>query len=284
MVQKYIIGLGCSWTQGQGAYPDDVWKTYNGKMGSHLLGQPDFHLRKYEHENSWVNLLSKNYLDDHTSVNLGHLGIGIRGSTNQLHFCDKVDFDNSSGHIILLLSGIDRFDVFKKKPYNNVNKDPVDDGYSNGDYKHYKWQVLKPIPHDGGPWEPLWTGYANILHSDQFVANETLMSLLNLQTFAQRYNFKLTVVNAFNPFNVEEYIKSNAGSIANKFNWDCYHDDAMIWKLLEADGHENPKDKGFNYYYQLYSQNDWPTKHLTNCFHPTIEGYKIIAKEIHSFL
>lgn len=282
-MKKYLIGLGCSWTQGQGGYPEHVWRDYNGDV--YLLGKPDEHLRHYEHENSWVNVLCRDYLTDHTPVNLGHLGIGIRGSVNQLHFCNRVDFENSTGYVVLLLSGVDRFDVFKKYPYYpNDDQNRHDDGYSNLECRHYKWQVLKPIPNDGGPWEPLWTAYANILHSDQFVANEVLMSLLHLKIFCERYNYKLIVANAFNPMNVEEYIKRNAGSISNKFDWSCYHDQPMIEKLLIADGYKYPREKGFDYYYDLYKKRNWPNVHITKCVHPTIEGYKLIAKEMSTYL
>lgn len=285
-MKKYIIGLGCSWTQGEGGYPNDVWKVFDGKRRNHVpIGHPDFHLRKYEHENSWVNVLARDYLTDHTSINLGHSAAGIRASTNQLHFCDRVDFENSTGYVILLLSSIDRFDVFNRYPYlANATVEP-DDGYSNGEYRHYKWRLISPISGDGGPWEPLWTAYANILHSDQFVASEALMSLLNLQIFCQRYNYKLLVFNGFNPFNVETFIKDHTGSIANKFNWSCFHQEkSMAEILLEADGYKNPTKKGYNYYFEKYKKLDWPTKNLTTCIHPTIDGYKLIAKEMYKYL
>ena len=31
MKEKYIIGLGCSWTQGEGGYPQEVVDAHNGR-------------------------------------------------------------------------------------------------------------------------------------------------------------------------------------------------------------------------------------------------------------
>ena len=31
MTQKYIVGLGCSWTQGEGGYPQEVVDAHNGR-------------------------------------------------------------------------------------------------------------------------------------------------------------------------------------------------------------------------------------------------------------
>ena len=109
-MKKYIIGLGCSWTQGEGGYPEEIWKQYNGRV--QLRGVDDYCLRHYEHENSWVNVLCRDHFPDYEPVNLGVRGIGNRAAVGQLHFCDKVDFNNSTGIIVLMLSGFERFDVF----------------------------------------------------------------------------------------------------------------------------------------------------------------------------
>ena len=53
-MKKYIIGLGCSWTQGEGGYPEEVWKEHGGRV--QVRFRSDHYLRKIEHENSWVNV------------------------------------------------------------------------------------------------------------------------------------------------------------------------------------------------------------------------------------
>jgi hypothetical protein len=290
MTNKFIIGLGCSWTQGEGGYPDHIWKQYNGRV--QLRGVDDYHLRKYEHENSWVNVLSREYFPDHTPINLGSRGCGNRAAVHQLHFCDKVDFDNpnTTGIIVLMMSGFERFDYFQNTPFRTANQP---DGYSNGEFVHYKWRTM--WPHEGcdGTERPIWDAYAKLLWSEQFVAAEQLMALLDLQTFAKAHNFKVVVANAFNQRHegIKEYFIQNAGvNLTCKFDWpnSYVHNTtpytAFVQKLVELDGLiPSTHWHGFHQYYNKLS---WPATYLTNCegAHPTIEGYKVIAKELAGFI
>lgn len=282
--KKYIVGLGCSWTQGEGGYPEHIWNQYNGRV--QLRCVPDEHLRVYEHENSWVNVLCRDYFPDHTPMNLGVRGIGNTAAVNQLHFCDKIDWDNSEGYIVLLLSGFERLDFFQRSPRGPNGHD---DGYSNGNYVHYKWRPAWPIPGEGGEEEPLWAVYGKMLWSEQFVASNQMMALLNLQSFAKANGFKVIVANAFNQHapSIKNYLIENAGNLAMKFDWSTYlHEKtdylAIVQKLVEMDGLMNPKDWGGHY--QFYQKRAWPAKYLTNCIHPTVDGYKFIAKEMASFI
>lgn len=282
--KKYIVGLGCSWAQGEGGYPDHIWKEYNGKVNLRCV--PDGHLRVYEHENSWVNVLCKDYFVDYTPVNLGARGIGNYAAVHQLHFCDKIDWNHSEGYIILLLSGFERYDFFHQNPrYRSHHHD----GYSNGNYAHYKWRTAWPVAGEGGEEEPLWAIYGKMLHSEQFIASHAMMTLLDLQTFGKAYNFKIIVANAYNQHSpsLKQYLIEQTGSLAYKFDWNTYlHEKtdyvAMVQKLVYLDGLMNPVDWGGHY--EFYQKRAWPAKYLTNCIHPTIEGYKVIAKEIATFI
>lgn len=283
MVNKYIIGLGCSWTQGEGGYPDHVWHQYNGRPQISLRGHDDYHIRHYEHENSWVNVLCRDHFTDHTPINLGIKGIGNRAAVEQLHFCDKIDWENSTGTIVLLLSGFERLDL----PGTHSGNNGQDDGYSNGEYCHYKWQTA--WPHDSS--NLFWKVYAKELYSERFVATGQMMALLNLQNFAKAHNFNLVVANAFNQRSqgVINYLRDNTGSLANKFDWDCYlHNTtdyvAFVQKLVELDNLIPKEDWGA--FHQYYFKRDWPAEYLTNCegAHPTIKGYKVIADELAKFI
>lgn len=283
--KKYIVGLGCSWTQGEGGYPEEIWNQYNGRV--QLRCVPDYHLRKYEHENSWVNQLCVNHFPEYTPMNLGVRGIGNTAAVNQLHFCDRIDWANSEGYIILMLSGFERLDFFQQHPKRRENQD---DGYSNGEFAHYKWRSAWPIAGEGGAEEPLWAVYGKMLWSEQFAANNAMMALLNLQSFAKAHGFKVVVANAFNQSpggSVNSYLKENAGGIYDKFDWSTYiHNNtkygAFVQRFVELDGLMNPKDWGGHY--EFYSKRAWPAKYLTNCIHPTVEGYKLIAKELATFI
>lgn len=282
-MKKYIIGLGCSWTQGEGGYPNHIWHQYNGRPQISLRGQDDYHIRQYEHENSWVNVLCRDHFTDHTPINLGIKGIGNRAAVEQLHFCDRVDFSNSEGIIVLLLSGFERLDL----PRTDSAGNGQDDGYSNGEYPHYKWNTAWPYDsHD-----MFWKAYAKELWSERFVATGQMLSLLNLQSFAKAHNYKIVLANAFNqrPEGIIGYLKDNTDSLANKFDWDCYlHNTteyvAFVQKLVELDD-LMPKDN-WEGFHQYYFKRDWPAEYLTNCegAHPTIKGYKVIADELATFI
>jgi hypothetical protein len=283
-MKKYIIGLGCSWTQGEGGYPDEIWHQYNGRPQISLRGHDDYHIRHYEHENSWVNVLCRDHFTDHTPINLGVKGIGNKAAIDQLHFCDRIDWDNSTGTIVLLLSGFERLDL----PHTYSSSDGQDDGYSNGEYMHYKWQTAWPI--DSGN-NMFWKVYAKELWSERFAATGQLLALLNLQAFAKSKGFNLVVANAFNQRSegIIEYLRANTGELCDKFDWSCYlHNTtdyvAFVQKLVELDD-VLPADK-WNEYFQAYYARKWPAEYLTNCegTHPTIKGYKVIADELATFV
>ena len=292
-MKKYIIGLGCSWTQGEGGYPDEIVKEYNGRVQISNRGKNDYHLRKYELENSWVNQLVRDHFPDHTPLNLGIKGIGNRAAVHQLHFVDNVDWDNSTGIIVFMMSGIERFDFFREHPKNiSDHQTTQPDGYSDGTFAHNKWRTMWPAPGVTGGEAPLWECYAKMLWSEQFAACEQMMALLDLQTFAKAYGFKVVIASAFNSYNpqgIKQYLTENAYSLVNKFDWDGYvHDQtpyiAFMQKLVWEDGLMDPPSWGG--FHAFYKQREWPAKYLTNCdgAHPTIEGYKVIADELANFI
>ena len=287
-MKKYIIGLGCSWTQGEGGYPEEIWKQYNGSPQRALRCKDDYAIRHYEHENSWVNVLCRDHFPDHEPVNLGVKGIGNRAAVGQLHFCDKVDFNNSTGIIVLLLSGFERFDVFQRSPYGGNGHD---DKYSRNHFRHYKWRTAWPVPGQKDGDAAYWDVYGRELWSEQFVSTHQMCNLLDLQIFAKAHGYKVVVANAFNQRHegIKEYLRKNAGYLVDKFDWSTYlHETtpytAFVQKLVELDGLIPPQDWGG--FHQYYSQRDWPAKYLTNCdgAHPTTEGYKVIGSELAEFI
>ena len=284
-MKKYIIGLGCSWTQGEGGYPDEVWKSHGGRV--QVRGRSDYYLRSIEHENSWVNVLCRDYFPDHESVNLGVRGIGNRAAVSQLHFCDKVDFNNSTGIIVLMLSGFERFDVFQQHPYG---PDGNNDFYSKNEFRHYKWRTAWPVPSEKDG-DRFWDCYGRELWSESFVASSQMIALLDLQTFAKAYGYKIVVANGFNQRNegIKKYLRDNAGYLVDKFDWSTYvHETtpytAFVQKLVELDGLLPPEHWGG--FHSFYHKRDWPAKYLTNCegAHPTLEGYKVIGEELAKFI
>lgn len=282
--------MGCSWTAGEGGWTDEIFNQYpEGRVQIALRGKPDYHLRKMEHENSWVNVLCKDYFPEYTPINLGIKGIGNRAAVHQLHFCDRVDFNNSTGILILLMSGLERLDMFNQQPQMPNNNE--DDGYSNGLYKHNKWRTLWPSDGIETGDGKAFSFYARELWSEEFVANYSLVSLLDLQTFAKAYNFKIIFANAFNQRRegVLPYLKKHASGLFDKVDWSNYlHNTvdytAFMEKLVELDG--KLERKNWVNYYNFYKNLPWPSTYLTNCdgAHPTIAGYKVIASELANFI
>lgn len=283
MHNKYIIGLGCSWTQGEGGYPDEIWEKYDYRPQMHFRKNDDYIVRHIEHENSWVNVLCRDHFTDHTPVNLGIKGIGNKAAVQQLYFCDRIDWQNSEGIIVLMLSGFERLDL----PGTHSQGNGQDDGYSDGSYRHYKWSTAWPFDSNN----MFWKAYAKELFSERMVATNQMLALLELQKFVSNTNYKIVVANGFNqrPEGVIGYLTENAGNLVDKFDWSCYiHNTteyvAMIQKLIWMDNLINPDD--WASFHQYYFSRKYPAEYLTNCegAHPTIKGYKVIADELANFI
>ena len=279
-MKKYIVGLGCSWTQGEGGWTEETIKKYpEGRVQIFNRGKDDYHLRKEELESSWVNVLCRDYFTDYTPMNLGVKGIGNNAAVNQLHFCNRIDWDNSTGIIILLLSGFERWNIFNPNIYPRGTDQ--DDFYSNNEIIHNKYRTV--WPHEG---DKLSRAYLEEVWSEQFCAANNLMALLNVQTFAKSVGYKLIVANAFNHRSegVHRYFTDKLGSIVDTFDWSTYmHNEtnyeAFMELLVKLDGKLNDHWLGF---YNFYRNLSWPSKYLTNCdgAHPTTLGYTIIAEEM----
>jgi hypothetical protein len=214
---------------------------------------------------------------------LGVKGIGNRAAIEQLYFCDKIDWENSEGTIVLLLSGFERLDL----PNSYSAGNGQDDGYSNGEYMHYKWNTAWPIDNN----HLFWKAYAKELYSERLVATNQMLALLNLQNFAKAHNFKLVIANAFNQRNegIIEYFRDTTNSLCDKFDWSNYlHNTteyvAFVQKLVELDNIMG--DNHWHGFHNYYFSRDWPAEYLTNCegTHPTIKGYKVIADELANFI
>jgi hypothetical protein len=285
MTKKYIIGLGCSWTQGEGGWTDEVMRQYpEGRVQIAHRGKDDYHLRKMEHENSWVNVLCRDYFPDHTPMNLGIKGIGNEAAVRQLHFCNRIDWDNSTGIIVLMLSGFERWCMFNPRIHPGFGQD---DFYSNNEIVHNKWRTAWPNDNDA-----VTSLYARELWSEQFVSGFNMMALLELQTFAKAHNFKVVVANAFNDRQegLVNYLRNNIGSLVDTFDWEStyvHNTTSYVSMMQHLVGLDDliPREHWAGYY-QFYRSRSWPAKYLTNCdgAHPTIEGYKAISEELAKFI
>lgn len=282
-MKKFIVGLGCSWTQGEGGYPEHIWTQYNGSPQRALRYCDDYLIRQYEHENSWVNQLCVKHFPEYTPMNLGVKGIGNKAAIEQLYHCNRIDWQNDQVIVILMLSGFERLDL----PATYSDTDNHDDGYSDGYYRHYKYNTAWPFDTNN----LYWKAYAKELYSEKMTATNQMINLLHLQTFCKLHKAKLIVANAFNQRNegVLNYLKNNTGHLYKQWDNSCYFHHsvdycAMMEKLIELDGIIDRKHWGS--YHDVYSKLTWPSKYITNCegAHPTILGYEIIAAELAKYI
>lgn len=250
-----IIGIGDSWTQGEGGYPEHIWKENNGRMWKRL--DESKHLIPVEHENSWVKRLAD--LLDYTPVNLGQRAIGNRGAVRTLYLNDLDQYTN--GAVVLIVSGFERFDLF----------------HEDWQTEHYKFSTLWPFRDD----KERNIYYLKNFYSEQAAAVETACSILEAQTFAKANGFAFIFGNGFE-MRGEEYLKNMCPEVANKIDWNrCIHTHtdykcfAQLFVRLDGLCAEDYETVA-NYYPKM----DWPAKYMTNDIHPTIEGYKLMAEEI----
>ncbi len=264
---KAIICLGDSFTQGQGAWSDETWNRYNGRI-DHTEINSDLERELYS--NSWPSQLVNKHLTDYVSVNLGVIGTGNRAAVKELHLNPSVNLqDVSSGVLIYMLSGIERLDLLNKTFPSNRHFDTI-------------W----PTPnHDS----ELWRVYAKQVWSDKFSAIETLLNIKEAETYAKANNLSLVLISAFEQRYTPEWFTRMIGSehaaLIDSVPWDKFFYPqgyySFIELLLELEG---KKELAGGSWYSHYTKMKAPSKYITNCCHPTIAGYSVIAEEIYKHL
>jgi len=275
-IDKAFVGLGCSWTQGEGGYPERLWQEYNGKIN--LPMHKSYHLIPIENENSWVNVLSRDYFENAISYNLGQRGIGNRGAAKTLYLKNFDLTEYKEVIVIFLLSGFERFDFFRDR-WKNKNVS-IDSSIKHAG--HYNFQTV--WPHIGD--NKLWNIYARQVYSEDAVAIETLCSILDVQTYCRAHNFKFVFGNAFDDRG-KDFLYQHCEQIADQVDWRNYIHDYRDYKtfvelLVRKDNIIEPEQQ--QHYYGIYRDLKYPTENLTNCIHPTINGYRTIAKEFSEFI
>lgn len=273
-----VIGLGDSFTQGVGAYSDDTWKKHNGKIDVHTE-VPE--LVKEQYRNSWVKILADKL--GYKALNLGHAGTGNRSAVKELYFHPKEMSKINKGIVVYFLSGLERFDF--------VNKDLSSE--------HHHFQAMWPNFWDKNATHPgLWRAYAEAIYSEKFVAAELMLNLFEAQEFCRSRDFKLVVASAFD-------MRVTRDKIANIFNAkglgvpSCVIEDDFVdqfdWSQFCAPkGYttfmellcdlEGNKSLASGRYFDHFTKMPYPSKYITNCAHPSLEGHKVIAEEFYRFI
>jgi hypothetical protein len=215
--QKAIIGLGCSFVQGQGAFNEEIVQKY----GTHFseLGDPlnlnkiseqekkqlletypslyikdnniDFTFMEYD--NAFTNVLAEKYFNkEYAAINLGQRGCGNRATINELYLNTEINWDKLKEIIVIYCpSGLERFDF-------------INDQFND----HNHWVCMWPHSKEGKPRGDLWSGYKEALYSEKFEVLEQITYIQQLLSWCKLHNAKLIITPAFDVRYNKEYFKN----------------------------------------------------------------------------
>ena len=207
---KVIIGLGCSFVQGDGAVNDELYTNYKAfpkfgevtqwdltdqekkeilskypNVSSDRVGELVF--LQMEHDNAFVNVLCDEYFDgEYAAINFGIRGSGNRATIKELYFYPDILWDEIKEIIVVYCpSGLERFDF-------------INDQYADPN-EHGRWKTMWPndsLPTPGGR-SVLWTGYKNSVWSSKFEVLEQIVHVQELLLWCRHKNAKLIITPAF---------------------------------------------------------------------------------------
>lgn len=290
---KILIGLGDSFTRGEDACSIEIWEKYNWDL-SKSSTLSDIELSKSFYENSWVNKLCKNYLNDFVPINLGMSGRGNRAAIKEIYLNPEFDYQNKKEIIVVfMLSGMERFDF-------------VHDNFDN----HFHFKTMWPkLDHrvSNNPEKNLWNAYFEHVWGERFGVTELLLNISEIKVWCKAHNAKLMLISAFRPdYQKNEFLRilklikdnplNNNEDYLNKLveivDWEnfirpggfrcvtdflCHlenRDDLITEDLFALSAkfyeysfsHEKLSDKGF----------------MSKSGHPSLYGHEEIAKQIYN--
>lgn len=270
--KKILIGLGDSFTQGQGGIPlsDPVYIKYGKEVhnGVHRLPIWDEEMKA-----SWVNQICVNHLKDYTPINFGKRGGGNRGAVKELYLrSEEIPNDAEDIIVVYMLSGMERYDFVQRG-----------DEFS----QHHFYTAFPNTQTDN----PLWTAYANHICNEQVSVVETIMNICEAQTWCKANNAKLIVTSAFDTqIRKEHFIEKIVGlkkHLALLVDWDNFlrpeNYDTMLHMLIDFQENGSPEVEDLKHgaYWNKYG-GKFPVKEwITPCCHPTFKGHEYIAKVIY---
>lgn len=320
--KRVVIGLGCSFAQGQGAIDDELYEQY--KFTVDKLGIPaeaklmtreqkleiiknnelvtmgpeeklDFTFMEYK--NAFVDVLCNKYLDGrYTPMNLGIRGCGNRATIKDLYMYPQINWGGIEDIVVVYMpSGLERFDF-------------IADTWT--DHAHFKcmWPHYQDEHIPEGPRKTMWKGYAEYLWSEKFEVMEQICHVQELMTWCQAKKAKLIVVPGFDTrYNKRYFLKHLRVSLArtmdgeileshylhpyinymsdliNQFPWENMWRPGNYETFLHlVMGQEDEKTQKTGYWDFLGKGT--PGGWLTPCCHPSAKGHDLLAKHLYDYL
>jgi hypothetical protein len=271
-----VIGLGDSFTQGVGAYSNDIWASFSKPRNLHnISGQ--LHIDE-QGKNNWVRQLKNSFLPDYKCMSLGVNGGGNRAAVKELYLNPLPD-DVNTVIVILMATGLERFDFLKNEKR------------TAGPENHQKWKTIWPtIDSNRDSVAKLESEYAKNIWSEKVDVMEFLMNVAEAQEFCRSKNYKFLFGSAFDQRIDYEYFKQILGDDVTPWlslvDWSNFIapsncSDFMDYiRKLENHPSVNGFWEGSSYCNKL----EMPLKYITPCYHWTIEGNYEIAKALHNIL
>jgi hypothetical protein len=287
---KVLIGLGDSFTQGEGACDISLWEKYNWDLNliSDKINRQE--INESNLKNSWVNKICENHLPDFIPINMGMTGRGNRGAVKELYLHPDLNIEIAKEKIVVfMLTGIERFDFVHKHFFDHL-------------HFYTMW------PNKNTPMEEskLWDSYRDYVWSDRFAIIEMLLSIAELKNWCIVHNASLIITSAFRPeynrkYFFEKIQEDNGNFMDEKISYINYLVDIIDWNnylrpegfncmtdyLLHLEGREDLiLGESAAKYYEFGSsfENLSPLGYITKCAHPSYKGHEAIADVIYKHI
>lgn len=315
---KAIIGLGCSFVQGQGAVDDSLYEEYewkfielgkllelkiDSKQKKDILKRyPNVILDKFnnldftfmEYDNSFVNVLAKKYFEgSYAVINLGMRGCGNRGTIKELYFYPEINWHDIDEVIIVYCpSGPERFDF--------INDQWNDHGHWVCMWPHYNSM-------GDGPRRTLWEGYHKALYSEKFEILEQISHVQELLNWCRSRNSKLIITPGFDRRYTKENFQNSlktkiertteGDKISHSSGFNSRKIESLI-KLFPWENVFKPRnyetfvdlvlaqegvDVEYHHFFE-YLGTGSPNKWITACAHPAAKGHDLFAQELYKHI
>ncbi len=287
---KIVIGLGDSFTQGEGACSVDLWEKYNWDLKKMSDRESRYDIDNSNLENSWVHKLCTNHLTDFIPINMGMTGRGNRAAIKELYLHPDLGIERAKEKIvILMLTGYERVDFVYKKFLEHMHFYTLW-GISNSQHEH----------------ADLWTLYNEHIYSDRSAIIELLTSIAELKNWCKLNDAKLIITSAFRPEYSREYffnkIRGNhldymdeseeyINGLVNIIDWDNFFRPkgfkCITDYLLHLEGREDLflEESAAKYYEFGYSLEKLsPKGYITKCSHPSYLGHEAISNVLYEHI
>ena len=287
---KILIGLGDSFTQGEGACSVDIWEKYDWDLKKMSDMNIRLEIDESNLKNSWVHKICENYLPDYIPINMGMAGRGNRAAVKELYLHPDLNIESAKEKIVVfMLTGIERYDFIHRNFF-----------------EHLHFLTIWPNSNSNTPEKPLWDAYRDFAFSEKAAAIELLLTIAELKTWCKLHNATLILTSAFRPdysskFFWDAITETKDEKISEPYNYIKGLVEIIDWtEFLRPEGFncmtdylchlENRDDliqENTSYpYYQLgYSLEKLsPKGYVTKCAHPSYLGHEAIAETIYKHI